>query len=218
MADKSTIDAVSRQIYSDLFPLTLSKSDKRRIEIIEGAIRAYASVDFQHVSYDDIAEPAKTSRRLVRHYFPDKDELFAFTMKVVRARYQALVVDAISKVNDPSEKFEAYVRSAVSWPKALPKHTQAWILYFLVCSQDLKLRKLHEELAQMGEERIKSLVSNMYPQIEISPENLKFVAKTAQRLITGGFMEICSESVHPDIARVENEVLRACRLAIADVI
>ena len=214
MAKRTSRSEITREIYSELFPPTPSKSDKRRKEIIEGAIQAYAAIDYEHLSFDDIAKPAKTSRRLVQHYFPEKNELFAISMKMVRSQYQALVIEAFSKIEDPEKKFCEYVRAAVSWPKFLPTHVHAWFLYYLVCAQQPKLRKLHEELAKMGEERIASLISEMNPDRAYSANDRRFVAKTIQRLITGALIEICSESINPDIERIQDETVRASLLVI----
>ena len=209
MAKKSLRDAISKQIYYELFPPTLSKSDRRRKEIIEGAIEAYASIDYNHISFDDIATPANTSRRLVQHYFPDKDELFAVAMKVIRAQYQALVVDAFSQMPTAKDQFCEYIRAAVSWPIHEPVHVRAWFLYYLVCAQQPKLRRLHEDLAKMGEQRIAALVAAMYPHKKISPSSLRFVAKTVQRLIGGALLEICSESTAPNVDRIQDEIVQA---------
>ena len=212
MAKNVVSDAISRQIFSEILDSTLSKSDKRRKEIIEGAIEAYAAINYLHISYDDIAGPAKTSRRLVQHYFPDKKELFEIAVKVIRAQYQALVIEAFANIKDPRERFCEYIRAAVSWPERLPTHVRAWFLYYLVCSQQPKLRRLHAELAQIGEERIAALVSEFHTA---SHPELKFIAKTVQRLIAGALIEICAETVEPDISRVRNEIVRACLAVVS---
>ena len=208
--------AIKQQIYNDLFPKKPSKSDKRRLEILEGAIKAYAQISYKHLSFDDVANPAKTSRRLVQHYFPDKNELFDMAMKMIRGQYQTLVIEAISNAESPEERFAEYVRSAVMWPRVLPLHVRAWFLYYLVCAQEPKFRKTHEGLAKMGEERIAALVSDLNPARKISSMGLHFVAKTVQRLIAGALIEICSESTQADIEAVQAQVLRACQSAIKD--
>jgi AcrR family transcriptional regulator len=205
----STTGPVRRQLYSELFPTDLSKSEKRKLEILEGAVRAYASVDINHVSYDDVAAPAGTSRRLVQHYFPDKNELFATTMKLIRAMYQASVIDSISKAETPLERFSEYIRAAVNWAHLQPIHVRIWILYYLVCAQQMKFRELHEEMADVGEARIVALISEIQGQKKSTESDLKFAAKTVQRLICGALIEICSERVAPDVKRVADDAVRA---------
>jgi len=205
----SSAKAVQKRLYTELFPTELSKSQKRRMEILEGAIKAYAEVDFNHVSFDDIALPAKTSRRLVQHYFPDKGELFSVTMKLIRAKYQSAAITALSAATDPSEQLTEYVRAAVRWTQTDPLHFRNWILYYLVCAQQIKLRRLHEEMADVGAERIEALIRSVRTDVDIQQEDLHFAAKTIQRLITGALIETSSERTSPDTTKIQNEVIRA---------
>jgi len=212
--------AAHREIYTEVFPPKLSKSDKRRFEIMEGAIKAYSAVSYEHVTFDDVALPASTSRRLVKHYFPDKDKLFENTMKLIRALYQAAVIEAFTAIPDPGAQFSEYVRAAVSWAQEEPTHVRAWILYYLVCSQQKKFRQLHEELADMGEKRIISLIRAMAPPKSkaLKDEDLHFAAKTIQRIITGALIEICSERVQAVHAKIESEAVRACQLIVSGLL
>lgn len=208
MDNKST----QKQIYSELFPRELSKSDKRRLEILEGAIKAYSAVNYDHVSFDDIAAPAKTSRRLVSHYFPDKQELFETTMKLIRGQYQASVIAAFNQSNDPLTQFQAYVRSAVAWAHQQPVHLRAWILFFLVSSQKDRYRDLHASLTEMGANRIMAFMTAIAPEekrARLKNEELHFAAKTIQRIITGAIIEICSERKKSEYLQVEEEAVKA---------
>jgi AcrR family transcriptional regulator len=217
MDKKST----QRQIYSELFPRELSKADKRRLEILEGAIKAYAAVSYEHVSFDDVATPAKTSRRLVSHYFPDKEALFETTMKLIRGQYQAAVIAAFSKSEDPQVQFSEYVRSAVAWAHEQPISLRAWILFFMVSSQQERYRKLHENLTNMGADRIVSFIQLQAPlgkREKLNAEDLRFAAKSIQRIITGAIIEICSERQKSEYHQVEQDAVRAARMIVAGII
>ena len=202
---------INKTIYQDIFPKELSKSDIRRIEILRGAILAYSNVDFDHVSYDDVAKPAKTSSRLVQHYFPSKDALFEAAMKMIRAQYQLDTVEAFHKIKDPEKKFFEYIKAALNWPAAQPVHVRAWFLFYLVCSHKAKFKKMHAELALMGAERIKGILGAFIDKPDLE---LHFIAKTVQRLITGSLIEVCSEQSIPDLERTKNELAKACLLLI----
>ncbi len=205
---------ISKTIYAELFPKNLSKSDRRKIEIIEGAIEAYSEVSFESVSFDDVAEPAKTSRKLVQHYFPDKKELFETSMKLVRAQFQILAVEALSKAKSPAEQFDEYVRSTFYWVRTQPKHVKSWMLFFLVCAQQPKFKAVHAELTKMGEERIMAMIKNIEVGAQIDTKNLASIAKNIQRLITGGLIEVSCERASDEVERVQEEVLEACRLLL----
>ena len=214
MLPSSKSKIISKTIYQELFPKQLSKSDKRKIEIIEGAIRAYASVDFDSISFDAVATPAKTSRKLVQHYFPDKNELFETSMKLIRAQFQVLAVEAISKAQTPKAQIEEYIRSTFYWAKSQPLHTKAWMLFFQICAQKPKFKNMHAELTKMGEQRIMAMISNLKKSEKIAANELLNVAKNIQRLITGGLIEVCTERNIEDVELVQEQVVKACMMLV----
>ena len=125
-------------IYDELFPKKLTKADRRKIEILESAIRTYAELGIAYVSYEDIARKAKISRPLVQHHFPDKYQLFVMAMKLVRAQFQELAVKSIKDAKDPVEKFKEYVRSTFRWLAAYPEHARVWLFFFYLCPSAMK--------------------------------------------------------------------------------
>ncbi len=205
---------LAKTIYSEIFPARLSKSDRRRLEIIDGAIRAFAGVDYDSVSFDEIGESVGASRRLVQHYFPNKEELFLLAMKSIRAQFQVLAVGRFSKAKSPVDQLKEYVRSTFDWIEKEPVHVRAWFVYFVVCTKNKKLRSAHAELTKMGEDRIAGLISAAHADSQISKGELSYMAKTIQRLITGGILEAASERELPELGKVREQVVRTC-LAVA---
>jgi len=79
--DKTQLNSI--EAIHHLVPLLpTSKSQKRRISIIEGALRCYAKLGIEKTTFDQIAKEAKTSR-LLNHQA--KIENFG-VIKVHRAR------------------------------------------------------------------------------------------------------------------------------------
>lgn len=202
---------VTNTIYNDLFPHRLNKSDKRKIDIIEGAINAYSQLDYNAITFEDIAIHASTNRRLVQHYFPNKDELFELCIKVIRGHMQAIAVEALLKSAEPEDQLHAYIRSTFQWLKLKPAHVRTWILFFLICTQKSKFRKTHSELTKMGEKRIIAIISKINLVKEREPSRLSYLAKTIQKIITGGLMEASTEGSEEDLQLIQEETLKACR-------
>jgi len=214
-----TNSELTKSIYQELFPKKMSKSDQRKIDIIEGAITAYSKTDYTSVSFDDIASPAKTNRRLVQHYFPNKDELFELSIKVIRGHMQSIAVEALLKAIIPQEQFNAYIRSTFQWLKLKPTHVRAWILFFLVCTQKPKFKKIHSDLTKIGEKRITSLLLSMDTIKDKDPSNLSYLSKTIQRLITGGLIEASTEKSDNEIEIeiIQEETLKTCNYIIQSI-
>jgi len=198
-------------ILREILPKKLTKSDQRRLAILNAAIETYASLDSKYISYEDIGREAKTSSALIQHYFPDKRELFLTAAKVIRAQLQEMHVTAISKAQNPLEMMEAYVRSAFRWMEQYPNQMKAWLFFLYLCGNDSKLREVHSELTQMGQERIAEML-NMGVAAQVFHIKLPplVLAKHIQKVISGAALEIHSEGGLKTLKRIENETWDLC--------
>jgi len=80
--------------------------DKRRDAILASAAALYAKRGFQGASVADLAHACNSSKSLIYHYFPSKDDILHATMA---AHLDALVdaAQAATEAGDPEEKLQA---------------------------------------------------------------------------------------------------------------
>lgn len=80
--------------------------DKRREAIVEAAARLYARRGFQGASVADLAKACGTSKALIYHYFPSKDDILH---EVMAAHLDALVdaADDAMQTGDARERLKA---------------------------------------------------------------------------------------------------------------
>lgn len=71
-------------------------SEFQREEIIEASYRAMKKYGLSTVSYDLIAEEAGCSRKLIRHYFPDSEDLMVAIVETVFEQFYGLVMGNIA--------------------------------------------------------------------------------------------------------------------------
>jgi AcrR family transcriptional regulator len=86
--------------------------DKRRAAIVATAARLYARRGFQGASVAELAKACKTSKSLVYHYFPSKEDV----LHEVMTSHLELLVEAADEVvqssaADPRERLRALARS-----------------------------------------------------------------------------------------------------------
>src|SRR6185437_12082846 len=112
---------------------------------------------------------------------------------------QELVIEALSRATTPREQYVEYIRAAIDWSHLQPASVRTWILFYLVCSQNTKFRKMHEEMADVGERRIATLLNAMFSDRKLDPVAVKNHAKNVQRLITGALIEILSERLETNV-------------------
>ena len=80
--------------------------DKRRDAIVAAATRLYARQGFQGASVADLAKACATSKSLIYHYFPSKEDIL---YEVMAAHLEALVdaADDVMRTGDARERLHA---------------------------------------------------------------------------------------------------------------
>jgi len=84
--------------------------DKRRDAILAAAARLYARKGFQGASVSDLAKACCTSKSLIYHYFPSKDDILYATMA---AHLDALVAaaDEATRTGGAEQKLRALIHA-----------------------------------------------------------------------------------------------------------
>lgn len=85
--------------------------DKRRDRIIDQAARLYAMRGFNGASVADLAKACKTSKSLIYHYFPSKEDIL---FEVMYSHLDDLVAISKTILSAPAESPEARFRALIS--------------------------------------------------------------------------------------------------------
>jgi len=194
-------------IYEQVFPKTLTKADRRKIQILESAIQTYTTLGIEYVSYEDIARAAGISRPLVQHHFPDKKELFISVVKLIRAQFQELAVEGLSKQSEPVGQLKEYIRATFYWFEKWPAHAHVWLYFFYLCPLDPELKRLHTELTQVGKERIVAILKMGAASGVFSQGDFTTKAQHIQRVITGTLVELKTEQGSGSLEQVREDVV-----------
>lgn len=197
-------------VYSDLFNLVPTRAQRRMIQILEAAIRNYASIGIENATYDSIAKACKVSRPLIQHYFKDKSEIFEMALKYIRATFQKIAIEEIQSQNTPTDKMRAYVGSLFVWHKKFPLHAKVWNLMYYYSAVDNRMRKVHTELADIGHRRITALLEDGVKAGEFAGGNLEERAKLIQTLYTGGLIMVSTENLYVSKKTFEEHLVQGC--------
>lgn len=187
-----------------------SKTETRMIQIIEGAIKNYATIGSEKTTYDRIARTCKISRPLIQHYFKDKDAVFEKSIQYIRAQYQALAHAAIEAQSTPLEKIRAYVSASLQWVRDYPLHSKTWALFFYHCTIQPKLKALNTDLVLQGTKRISHLVSLGMKEGVFEVEDAQAAARDLQIFLTGAIVTAGTETPAEPWPRFEEQVVRSC--------
>lgn len=178
---------------AEMFPRTLSKSERTQLQIIEAAILCYSTVGLDKATYEKIAEKCGISRTLVNQYFPDRAILSEQAIKLIRSNMQKIAISAIQAETTPEGQLKAYVESTFRWIKDFDSHFKVWLLFYYFCGISPKFRETNTELVNMGHERISSLISRMPHTKALTEKELKTRAKKIQYIITGALVSFGTE-------------------------
>jgi AcrR family transcriptional regulator len=189
-----------------------TKGQLRQAQILEAAIKNFATVGVENTTPDKIAKTCKISRPLVLHYFKDVEEIFQIAVKVIRAEFQRLAVVAIEKETNPTGRLKAYVHSSLDWVEKRPLHVKVWLLFFYRCGLRDADRKLNSELVNMGHDRIAALLEQGKELGVFHYEDATSTAKMIQNVITGALICHMTEVQSPRLATVRAETTRTCFL------
>lgn len=182
-------------ILSELFPFAPTRAQRTVFNIVEGAIKSYGTHGIEGATYDRIAKSAKVSRALVQHYFKDRENLFELAVKVIRLRFQELVVKAMSEHTSPEKQLKAYLESNLTWAETLPLHTHVWILFYFNCAIEKKWKLLNTELSKIGQQRLEALIRAGNQTGAFKCKKPAEAAKQIQILLTGALIVYGTEEL-----------------------
>jgi AcrR family transcriptional regulator len=189
-----------------------TKGQVRQAQILEAAIKNFATVGVENTTPDKIAKTCKISRPLVLHYFKDVEEIFQLAVKVIRAEFQRMAVVAIEKEAKPTGRLKAYVHSSLDWVDLRPLHVKVWLLFFYRCGLREADRKLNSDLVNMGHDRIAALLELGKSQGEFHFDDAMATAKMIQNVITGALICRMTEAQSPRLESVRTETTKTCFL------
>ena len=201
---------IQENIYHTLFPQRLGAAEKRKLKIIEAAIKTYCRLGFAKTRVGDIAKTAKVSRPLILHHFGDEEALFQFVIKYIRANLQLFAIQEIEKGETLPEKLKLYLQSTIRWLEEYPEHMKVWLYFFHRCSVHKKDLTMHSDLVSMGHERIQQMIQLGIESDDFQCDDPALAAKMIQMNITGTLVCMVTEKNPFSNQAMEEQLLRNC--------
>ena len=188
-----------------------SVSQKRMIQIVEGAITTFSKYGIDRATYDQIAKACGVSRPLIQHYFPSKKALVESSFKYTRFQFKEIISSAVAKGLDANQKLEYYVRCHFEYLNSYDSIFKVWMLFFHYCSSDKRLQEISAEVVKYGWERIIALINFGIASKQFDVVDVKETARLIQIIITGALISLGTErgSVQ-DPKELEEQTIRAC--------
>jgi TetR/AcrR family transcriptional repressor of bet genes len=211
--------ATDLTLMGEILPQKASKSQLRKIQIMEAAIEISAAEGLDGTTYDRIASYCGTSRQLVQHYFPKREEMFLLAIQYLRSNARKVVYEQIDKLVPPDSpdlvaRLAAYVSGTFHWFSRYPSHTKVWPIFYSYAASKKKYREINTDLSVRMEAQIHGMIAEGKKRGQFRCKDAKAAARTVQMLVTGALLAMLTEDVDASAAEIESQI-RAASLLIA---
>lgn len=85
--------------------------EQTRRRLVEAATRAFSAKGYDGVSVDDIVRAAGVNKRMVYHYFGDKDGLYAEVLRGVFGRLSDLELKTLEEASGPADTIRSILHA-----------------------------------------------------------------------------------------------------------
>jgi AcrR family transcriptional regulator len=117
----------------------------RREQIFRSAVRLVGERGFTHTTMRDLAEETGVSTGMVNHYFANKSQLLAETLRYVSENMQQRIEGAINAAPPGRERLVALVRSALPTDDVTRNNWRVWVQAFTEATRSEQMRALIQE-------------------------------------------------------------------------
>ena len=99
-------------------------ADRTRRKLLDAAIRLFSTRGYHGVAVDQIVDAAKVNKRMVYHYFGNKDGIYQAAFKEVYTRIDSIEFHAVERGRSPREKLTRLLESYFEFLVDNPEFTQ----------------------------------------------------------------------------------------------
>jgi DNA-binding transcriptional regulator YbjK len=174
-------------IYYHAIDHKLGKADKRRLSIIQIAIKSIAEDGIEGANFERIARKLNLRRSHIVYYYEDRDALVLATVRYVVALAQEITASTISSADSARDKILAINKATFSWANMYWDHVRVLIIFYSHCANQSAYRKLNTELRDIGSARIAELLK--LEGIKGTATQLMHKARSIQSVMTGHIIE-----------------------------
>jgi AcrR family transcriptional regulator len=146
---------------SEVIGRSLSKSERRRLEILDVAIKVIGEIGGERLTFDSVAKPLGLTRAHIKYYFDDTDEIIDLCLEYMVRKSQSIVSARINEQLEPKAKLKAYVKAQFEWLGSNKAFSGIMLYMFSYASSRASRRKLISQVRAQGFERVRELMATV---------------------------------------------------------
>jgi|JI10StandDraft_1071094.scaffolds.fasta_scaffold364896_1 DNA-binding transcriptional regulator YbjK len=171
---------------------SLSKSDLRRLTMIESAIKGMAEEGLEGANFERVARNLKIRRSHVTYYFKDRNELALAAINYVVTIAQDMTNKKIDDATNMKAKVLAINEVTFEWANKFKDHARSLIVFYSQCANNPSFKKFNTSFRKEGSQRILNIFKNY--DVKGTDDELLVKAQTIQSIIMGFVIEHMASS------------------------
>ena len=179
---------LSDALLFQVFDVKRSRSEERKIKILEAFIDSIATRGFDHTSFESLGKTVGMQRTHVNYYFNSRDELMTTAIRYAVALGQQITIEHVQKATNWKDRLKAVVEGPFEWLERYPKHGAVMALFYYLCAYDPNYRKLQNLIREGGEKRIVACFQTLVETGKVSSKKAIEIARTIQSLMAGNIV------------------------------
>ncbi len=191
-----------------VFHATPSKTEDRKVRIMEAVIDLLATEGFDNTTFESIGKRVKMQRTHVNYYFSSRDELVKTAIRYAVALGQKITISHLQKANTWKEQLTAVVEGPFEWVTQYPKHAAVMALFYQLCSYDQEFRNLQNLIRQGGEDRLVACFLLPIESGKLTKKKAIDLARTIQSLMAGTLVHHFSSNYPVPLATLKANTVK----------
>lgn len=185
------------------------KTRRKAFAVLESSINVFAKKGFENVTFKMISREAGLTPPSLRYYFSDLEEIKESSAKYVHIIAQKIVVEALTKSDEPHAMLNDYLWAHYAWASNFKNHLHLWLGFIFYSSRRKKERALNTEAVLNGAYRISEILAKGRKTGVFKHDNDFASARMIQTLILGWLTTISTEDIENSRA-YSSEVIQEC--------
>jgi AcrR family transcriptional regulator len=173
------------QVLTRLHGPKIKKSHRKQVLILEAFAKCLFEKGLADTSYAAVGSYAGMEPPHIGYYFPNWDSMLDACFHYVIATAQEISVQAMESAESAEARLKALCDAPFIHLTGYPEHAAVLAAFQLECARKKNYRLTHQRIRKAGQERILSILKEMFPRARKQTTSLKKLALAIQAIVVG---------------------------------
>lgn len=198
-------------IYQELFEQKPGRLEKRKLQILESAVKVLSRQGWDGFSFEQISKEGGFTRPLMHHYFNSRDQLLHLIVQYVHFMRQAFLQERIHAATTAKDQLNAYMQACLDWPEISPSQAKVWMMFLQIASLQPDFQQKCTDWVDADHEFLANLYQKAQQELGLASDEPLLRAKQTQLTLMGTFQSFMTEKWDPETRSfLKKTILEKC--------